>query len=228
MIYCVEDDSSIRDLVSCMLGLSGFQVECFPSAQPFWEAMKKNRPELIMLDIMLPGENGLSILARLKENPDTAQIPVIMATAKGTELDKVSGLDQGADDYLVKPYSMKELVSRIKAVLRRTGQQKKESSALLSCGPISMDYSRRSAAVGEEAVSLTNKEFELLYLLLTNQGTIFSREELAKRVWSTEFIGESRTVDVHIASLRTKLKTAGELLTTVRGVGYRMEDCHGR
>lgn len=224
MIYCVEDESSIRDLLSYVLEIEGFSCRCFPSAGPFWDALKKETPQLIMLDIMLPGESGLDILKKLKENPYLAEIPVIMATAKGTEADRVFGLDLGADDYLVKPYSMKELVSRIRAVLRRTTKPRDTRKDLLSCGHIRLDKAGRQTFVGGAAVNLTLKEYDLLCLLLENQGTAFSREEIVRRVWGSDFVGESRTVDVHVGTLRTKLRDAGDLLQTVRGVGYKLEE----
>ena len=221
MIFCVEDDDSIRELMVYALTSSGFQAAGFADGPSFWQAMEKGRPELILLDIMLPGEDGVSILRRLRAAAETESLPVIMATAKGAEYDKVRGLDSGADDYLVKPFGMLEMVSRVKAVLRRS--LPREQAPLLRCGEIAVDRARHLVTVQNAAVSLTLKEFELLCLFMENPGLVFTRDQLLRSVWGAEFIGESRTVDVHIGTLRTKLGQAGKYIATVRGVGYKLE-----
>ena len=222
MIYCVEDEGSIRDLMLYTLNMAGFEAQGFASSEPFWDAMKKERPELILLDIMLPGEDGIAVLRRLRSSPVTADIPVIMATAKGSEYDRVVGLDLGADDYLSKPFGMMEMVSRVKAVLRRANP-KSAAPAVLSLGDISLDPTRHSVASGGREVVLTLKEYDLLKLLLEHPGQVFTREHLLSSVWGSDFIGESRTVDVHIGTLRTKLGAPGRQIQTVRGVGYKLE-----
>ena len=222
MIYCVEDEGSIRDLMLYTLNMAGFEAQGFASSEPFWDAMKNERPELILLDIMLPGEDGIAVLRRLRSSPVTADIPVIMATAKGSEYDRVAGLDLGADDYLSKPFGMMEMVSRIKAVLRRASP-KAAAPAVLSLGEISLDPTRHSVSSGGREVVLTLKEYDLLKLLLEHPGQVFTREHLLSSVWGSDFIGESRTVDVHIGTLRTKLGAAGRHIQTVRGVGYKLE-----
>ena len=222
MIYCVEDEGSIRDLMLYTLNMAGFEAQGFASSDPFWDAMKSNRPELIVLDIMLPGEDGITILRKLRSSPVTADIPVIMATAKGSEYDRVVGLDLGADDYLSKPFGMMEMVSRIKAVLRRT--QPKSASCVLKLGNISLDPDKHSVTASGREVVLTLKEYDLLKLLLEHPGQVFTREGLLSTVWGSDFIGESRTVDVHIGTLRTKLGDAGRQIHTVRGVGYKIEE----
>ena len=220
MIYCVEDEGSIRELMLYTLNMAGMDAVGFPDGTAFWEAMNSARPELIMLDIMLPGEDGISILQKLRSSPVTADIPVIMATAKGSEFDKVTGLDLGADDYLCKPFGMMEMVSRVKAVLRRC--RPKETPAALKQGDILLDLVRHTVMVNDRAVSLTLKEYDLLKLLMESNGQVFTREALLSAVWGVDFVGESRTVDVHIGTLRTKLGSAGAQIQTVRGVGYRM------
>lgn len=221
MIYCVEDDNGIRDLMTYTLAVSGYEAKGFPDSTGLWEALHTVRPELIMLDIMLPGEDGITILKKLRENSATADIPVIMATAKGTEYDKVIGLDLGADDYLAKPFGMMEMVSRVRAVLRRSAPH---SSGVLTVGPIALDVVRHRVTVGGNEITLTLKEFELLRLFAENKGVVFTRDQLLAHIWGVDYIGETRTVDVHIGTLRTKLGDAGELIETVRGVGYRMEE----
>ena len=221
MIFCVEDDDSIRELMVYALTSSGFQAAGFADGPSFWQAMEKGRPELILLDIMLPGEDGISILRRLRAAVETESLPVIMATAKGAEYNKVLGLDAGADDYLVKPFGMLEMVSRVKAVLRRS--LPREQAPLLRCGEIAVDRARHLVTVQNAAVSLTLKEFELLCLFMENPGLVFTRDQLLRSVWGAEFVGESRTVDVHIGTLRTKLGQAGKYIATVRGVGYKLE-----
>lgn len=221
MIYCVEDDNGIRDLMTYTLAVSGYEAKGFPDSTGLWEALHTVRPELIMLDIMLPGEDGITILKKLRESSATADIPVIMATAKGTEYDKVIGLDLGADDYLAKPFGMMEMVSRVRAVLRRSAPH---SSGVLTVGLIALDVVRHRVTVGGNEVTLTLKEFELLRLFAENKGVVFTRDQLLAHIWGVDYIGETRTVDVHIGTLRTKLGDAGELIETVRGVGYRMEE----
>ena len=223
MIYCVEDDSSIRDLMLYTLNASGYPAKGFSDGTDFWKAMEEERPELILLDIMLPGEDGISILKKLRASSVTAGIPVLMATARGSEFDKVIGLDSGADDYLVKPFGMMEMVARIKAVLRRTMPK---PVTVLTCGNIVLDESRHTVTVGGKSVALTLKEFELLKLLMENQGQVFTREMLLSKIWGLDYLGETRTVDVHIGTLRTKLAKGGEMIETVRGVGYKMVEKH--
>lgn len=222
MIFCVEDDNSIRDLMVYTLNIAGFDAMGFADPASFWEAMRDTVPELIVLDIMLPGEDGISMLKKLRAAPTTAKIPVIMATAKGTEYDRVIGLDLGADDYLTKPFGMMEMVSRIRAVLRRASP--KTAPTVLLQGSILLDESRHTVEVDHHAVSLTLKEYELLRLFMENPGQVFTRDRLLAAVWGGEYYGETRTVDVHVGTLRTKLGAAGELLQTVRGVGYKLED----
>ena len=219
MIYCVEDEGTIRDLMVYTLKASGFDAKGFESASEFWPAMKEQKPALIILDVMLPDEDGLTILKTLRSSPVTVDIPVIMATAKDSEYDKIIGLDSGADDYLSKPFGMMEMVSRIKAVLRRAAPKQTE---VLACGGISLDKSRHTVTVYGAPVSLTLKEYELLKLFLENPERVFTREVLLSEIWGNDFIGETRTVDVHIGTLRTKLAQTGNLIETVRGVGYRM------
>jgi two-component system alkaline phosphatase synthesis response regulator PhoP len=219
MIYYVEDESNIRDLVVYTLNVSGFEAEGFEDSVDFWSAMKVRRPELVLLDVMLPGEDGLTILKRLRSSPVTADIPVIMATAKGSEYDKVIGLDGGADDYLAKPFGMMEMVSRIKAVLRRTAPKQ---AKVISYGGITLDEGKHTVTVNDTPVTLTLKEYEILKLLMDNPGQVFTREILLSDVWGIDFTGETRTVDVHIGTLRTKLAEAGDMIETVRGVGYKM------
>lgn len=219
MIYCVEDDNAIRDLMLYTLGASGFQAKGFPDSTFFWQAMTEEKPELILLDIMLPGEDGITVLKRLRTASATANIPVIMATAKGSEFDKVIGLDTGADDYLVKPFGMMEMIARIKAVMRRTAPK---TDQVLTCGDIVLDEVRHIVTVDGKQVVLTLKEYELLKLLMENAGQVFTRDILLSRIWGQDYLGETRTVDVHIGTLRTKLAKGGEKIETVRGVGYKM------
>lgn len=222
MIFCVEDDSGIRDLMIYTLNAAGFEAVGFGDDAAFWEAMKQQRPELILLDIMLPGEDGISILKSLRSQIVTKDIPVIMATAKGTEYDKVTGLDLGADDYLSKPFGMMEMVSRVKAVLRRTAPR--EEREPLRIGGLELDPGSCIVQIDGERVELTLKEFKLLFTFMGNIGRVFTREHLLETVWGLDYIGETRTVDVHIGTLRTKLGKYGSLIATVRGIGYRMED----
>lgn len=221
MIYYVEDEKNIRELVEYALLANGFEIRCFADGVSFWQGLREEKnPELILLDIMLPGENGMEILHRLKENAATKDIPVIMVTAKGSEYDKVLGLDSGADDYIAKPFGMMELVSRIKAVLRRT--QKKEVDTDLSYQDIRICNASHKVFVGDEEVELTKKEYNLLSYLIRNQGVVLTRDQLLNSIWGYDFDGETRTVDVHVRSLRQKLGNAGDCVTTVRGIGYRI------
>ena len=220
MIFCVEDDNSIRDLMIYTLNASGFEASGFSDGEQLFEALKEKKPELIILDIMLPGEDGITILKKLRSHGNTSDIPVIMATAKGTEYDKVIGLDSGADDYLAKPFGMMEMVSRIKAVLRRSSPKQEK---LLSMGELELTLSEHTVTSSGKRVQLTLKEFDMLRLFMENPGRVFTREQLLSGIWGTDYIGETRTVDVHIGTLRTKLGTCGSYIETVRGVGYRME-----
>ena len=220
MIFCVEDDSNIRELVVYTLESTGFQARGFEDGSSFLEALALETPELVLLDIMLPGEDGLEILKKLKSSSKTKDIPVIMVTAKGSEYDKVVGLDSGADDYVTKPFGMMELISRIKAVLRRSGKQQDKTK--LSVGGISLDTKKHEVKVDGENVVLTLKEFELLEKLMRNQGIVLTRDQLLTEIWGYDFDGETRTVDVHIRTLRQKLGEQGSLVKTVRGVGYRI------
>lgn len=222
MIFCVEDDSGIRELMLYTLRASGFEAAGFSDGKGLFDALAGHRPQLIMLDIMLPGMDGIEILKRLRSNAATAEIPVIMATAKGTEYDKVLGLDLGADDYLAKPFGMMEMVSRIRAVLRRT--QPREMTKPLKMGGLDMNQAEHTVRVEGQRVQLTLKEYELLRLFLENPGRAFTRDQLLERIWGTDYLGETRTVDVHIGTLRTKLGPCGDYIRTVRGVGYRMEE----
>ncbi|MBS4960212.1 MAG: response regulator transcription factor [Clostridiales bacterium] len=221
MIYILEDDDSIRELVVYTLTNTGLAAKGFERPSLFWEEMNRELPELILLDIMLPEEDGLHILKRLRSLDKTKGIPVIMLTAKDTEYDKVVGLDGGADDYVSKPFGMMELISRIKAVRRRTkGEGKAEK--VLSAGVLEVNCTKHIVLVNHQEVTLTLKEFELLCFLLENKGIVFTRDQLLNRIWGYEFDGESRTVDVHVRTLRQKLGDCGKYIETVRGVGYRV------
>lgn len=219
MIYYVEDDNNIRDLVVYTLKNSGLEAQGFKDSDEFYKACKDALPELVLLDIMLPGDDGLTILKKLKSEKSTSDIPVIMVTAKGTEYDKVIGLDTGADDYIAKPFGMMELVARVRARLRQTGT--KASSNVLQAGELVVDKQKHIVTADGETVLLTFKEFELLCLLMENKGTAFTREHILESVWDYSYEGGTRTVDVHITTLRQKLGKHGNLIETVRGVGYR-------
>ena len=221
MIFCVEDDAAIRDLMLYTLTSAGFEAEGFSESTALWAALAEKTPELIMLDLMLPGEDGISILKKIRSQTATADIPIILATARGTEYDKVFGLDLGADDYLAKPFGMMEMISRVKAVLRRAAPQKKART--LRVGELTMNVGEHTVEVAGKRVTLTLKEYELLQKFMENLGLAFTREQLLQSVWGADFIGETRTVDVHIGTLRTKLGACGEYIETVRGVGYKME-----
>lgn len=222
MIYCVEDDSSIRELVVYTLESTGFHARGFEDGKMFEEALAQEVPELVLLDIMLPGEDGMQILKKLKSSSKTKDIPVIMVTAKGAEYDKVMGLDAGADDYVTKPFGMMELVSRIKAVLRRSQKKDGSEEKILSYGEIQMNTGKHEVTVGGEVVQLTLKEYELLKRLIKNPNMVLTRDQLLEDIWGYDFDGETRTVDVHVRTLRQKLGSCGECIETVRGVGYRM------
>lgn len=221
MIFCVEDDPAIRDLMIYALHSAGLEARGMDGGSALFSALQQEMPELIMLDIMLPGEDGITLLKKLRQNPATSDIPVIMATAKGTEYDKVLGLDLGADDYLTKPFGMMEMVSRVKAVLRRTIA--KNSAQVLRMGNLEMNRSNHIVTVSGKRLELTLKEYEMLRLFLENPGRVYTRDQIYSIIWSADCIVESRTVDVHIGTLRSKLGECGSYIETVRGVGYRME-----
>ena len=221
MIYIVEDDRSIREIELFALKNSGYQAAGFETAKEFYRAMESKKPELILLDIMLPDEDGMEILKKLRARPDTRKIPVIMVTAKDLEIDTVKGLDAGADDYITKPFGVMEMISRVKALLRRSGIA---GENVLVCGGVTLDREKRMVTAGGESVELTYKEFELLRLLMKNRGIVVSRDVIMERVWDSSFEGESRTIDVHVRSLRQKLGESGAMIRTVRNVGYMMDE----
>ena len=221
MIWCVEDDASIRDIEVYALRSTGFEAAGFEDGVSFWQALQNEVPELVVLDVMLPGLDGIELLRRMRASDAFSQIPVVMATAKGAEYDKIQGLDLGADYYLTKPFGVMELVSCVKAVLRRCAPQK--TPQLLIAGALTLDPERHIVMADGARVELTLKEFELLRLLLLHPGVAFTREKLMERVWGTDYLGETRTVDMHVRTLRQKLGACGEMIETVRGVGYRLE-----
>lgn len=220
MIYLVEDDASIRELVVYALNNSGFEAHGFDTPSAFWSAMAKEVPTMVLLDIMLPEEDGLQILKKLRADPRTQRIPVIMLTAKGSEYDKVIGLEAGADDYIPKPFGMMELIARVKALLRRASDA--PAPETYQVGRLTVCPQRHSVEVDGAAVTLTLKEYELLCMLLKNRNMVLTRDRLLNQIWGYSFDGENRTVDVHIRTLRQKLGPAGDLIETVRGVGYRI------
>lgn len=222
LIYCVEDDLSIRELIVYTLKLSGFEAEGYNDADEFFLALKDRKPDLVVLDIMLIGKDGLQILKELKNSREYKDIPVIMATAKTSEYDKITGLDMGADDYLSKPFGMMEMVSRIKAVLRRS--RNNVPSDIVSYKDIEIDKLKRSVKHDDAILNLTLKEYELLLLLCENPGIVFSRDQLLEKIWGSDYLGESRTIDVHIGTLRNKLGDAGDDIRTVHGVGYCLKE----
>lgn len=222
MIYCVEDDESIRDIEVYTLCSTGFPARGFRDGNAFFAALAEEMPDLVILDVMLPGEDGVSLLKRLKSSSATKDLPVIMATAKGMEYDKINSLDLGADDYLVKPFGMMEMVARVKAVLRRSAP-KREANVLCYASFV-MNLDEHTVTVRGKRVELTLKEYEMLRLFLSRPGMVFTRDQLLSDVWGVDYDGESRTVDVHIRSLRQKLGEDGEMIRTVRGVGYRLEE----
>ena len=221
MIWCVEDDSSIRDIELYALNSAGFETKGFEDGTSFWNALKNEKPELVVLDVMLPGLDGIALLTKMKESVDYREVPVILATAKGEEYDRIRGLDLGADDYIVKPFSMLEMVSRVKAVLRRCKTQKKND--ILKEGTLIVNLKEHTVNIDGQRVQLTYKEFELLRLFMSHPGMVYTREQLFFQVWNTDYMGDSRTLDSHIRSLRQKLSSYGKLLETIRNVGYRWE-----
>lgn len=223
MIYFVEDDNSIRELVVYTLTGSGMEAQGFGTPSRFWEAMRQSLPELILLDIMLPEEDGLSILRKLRANAETARIPVMMLTARSSEYDKVIGLDSGADDYLPKPFGMMELIARVRALLRRSAPAEQADPDEYHLGCLYVSPKRHIVQVDGEDVTLTYKEFEMLCLFLRNKGLVLTRELFLDKVWGYAFDGENRTVDVHIRTLRQKLGSAGHYIRTIRGIGYKLE-----
>lgn len=220
MIYFIEDDRSINEAVFYSLKNSGFGVKGFEKPSDFWKAMKEETPDLILLDIMLPEEDGLQILRKLRSNKETSDLPIIMVTAKDAEYDKVIGLDSGADDYMTKPFSMLELVSRIRALLRRTSNHKDDGE--ITVGKLTVNPEKHIVTANGKNVVLTYKEYHLLLLLMQNKGVVFSREKLLNKIWGYDFDGENRTVDVHIRTLRTKLGECGNMIETIRGFGYKI------
>ena len=221
MIWCVEDDSSIRDIEVYALTSVGFEAKGFEEGDSFWSDLQTQKPDLVVLDLMLPGKDGVALLKMMKNSQEFSQIPVIMATAKGSEYDKIQSLDLGADDYLVKPFGIMEMVSRVKAVLRRC-KPAKESKAFNMDGLV-LNPKEHTVTVDGQRVSLTYKEYELLRLFLSQPGIAFTREQLLASVWNTDYVGETRTVDMHIRTLRQKLGKYGNIIETVRNVGYRLE-----
>ena len=229
MIFCVEDDKSIRELIIYALKGQGLEVMGFESGEEMFEELKNIKPKLFLLDIMLPGMDGMEILAKLNNDKNYFDVPVIMLTAKGSEYDKINGLDSGADDYISKPFSVLEMVARVRAVLRRNEKlskngDNKENREILKSGNIEIDTLSREVRVDNESLNLTFKEYELLKILIENKGIVMSRERLLETVWGFEYEGETRTVDVHIASLRQKLNESSKQLATIRNVGYKIED----
>lgn len=226
MIWCVEDDPSIRDIEVYALSSTGFEARGFEDGDSFWEALQVQKPELVILDVMLPGRDGVELLRMMKASGEFREIPVIMATARGTEYDKVQSLDLGADDYLVKPFGILELVSRVRAVLRRCSPAVQEK--LLKVEGLVLNPNEHTAYVDGERISLTYKEYELLHLFLSRPGIALTREQMLASVWKTDYLGETRTVDMHVRTLRQKLGVYGSLIETVRNVGYRLEVRHDK
>ena len=226
MIWCVEDDSSIRDIEVYALTSTGFEATGFEDGDSFWNALQSETPELVILDVMLPGKDGVALLKMMKDTEEFRDIPVIMATAKGSEYDKIQSLDLGADDYLVKPFGIMEMVSRVKAVLRRCKPAK--ATHQLKMNGLVLNPDEHTVTIDGERVILTYKEYELLHLFLSQPGIAFTREQLLTSVWNTEYFGETRTVDMHIRTLRQKLGNYGHIIETVRNVGYRLEAKHDK
>ena len=221
MIWCVEDDPSIREIIVYALNSTGIEAFGFEDGQIFWDTLQEKQPDLVLLDVMLPGIDGIELLTRMKGTERFRDIPVIMATAKGTEFDKVQSLDLGADDYLVKPFGMMEMVSRVKAVLRRC--KPREDVGLLRLDELILNKNEHTVTISGERINLTYKEYELLKLFMSNPGVAFNREKLLQKVWNTDYVAESRTVDMHIRTLRQKLGSYGSVIETIRNVGYRLE-----
>ena len=226
MIWCVEDDSSIRDIEVYALSSTGFEARGFEDGDSFWHALQSEKPDLVVLDVMLPGKDGVTLLKLMKSSEEFREIPVIMATAKGSEYDKIQSLDLGADDYLVKPFGIMEMVSRVKAVLRRCKPTVDSKSFKLE--GLVLNPTEHIVTVDGERVILTFKEYELLHLFLSQPGVAFTREQLLSNVWNAEYLGETRTVDMHIRTLRQKLGNYGHIIETVRNVGYRLEAKHDK
>ena len=222
MIYLVEDDNSIRELVAYTFNTAGLEAEGFDKPSLFWEALEKRKPDLVLLDIMLPEEDGIQILQKLRQRQDTKKLPVIMLTAKGSEYDKVMGLESGADDYVSKPFGMMELLARVKALLRRTEDLRPAQENRYVIGDLTVNQKRHEVLVKGEAVTLTKKEFDMLCYLLENKGMVLTRDQLLNQIWGYDFDGENRTVDVHIRTLRQKLGDCGTYIETIRGIGYKM------
>lgn len=222
MIYLVEDDNSIRELVAYTFNTAGLEAEGFDKPSLFWEALEKRRPDLVLLDIMLPEEDGIQILQKLRQREDTKKLPVIMLTAKGSEYDKVMGLESGADDYVSKPFGMMELLARVKALLRRTEDLRPAQESRYVIGDLTVNQKRHEVLVKGEAVTLTKKEFDMLCYLLENKGMVLTRDQLLNQIWGYDFDGENRTVDVHIRTLRQKLGDCGTYIETIRGIGYKI------
>ena len=226
MIWCVEDDASIRDIEVYALTSTGFEARGFEDGDSFWKALQAERPELVVLDVMLPGIDGVTLLKKMKTSEEFREIPVIMATARGSEYEKIQSLDLGADDYLVKPFGIMEMVSRVKAVLRRCRPRLPDQ--LMKLDGLVLNPQERTVSIDAERVNLTYKEYELLHLFLSQPGTAFTREQLLSSVWNTDYLGETRTVDMHIRTLRQKLGAYGHIIETVRNVGYRLEGRHDK
>ena len=226
MIWCVEDDASIRDIEVYALTSTGFEARGYEDGDSFWSALQSGKPDLVVLDVMLPGKDGVTLLKMMKAHDEFREIPVIMATAKGSEYDKIQSLDLGADDYLVKPFGIMEMVSRVKAVLRRC--KPKASNNLLKLDGLVLNPDEHTVSIDGERVNLTYKEYELLHLFLSQPGIAFTREQLLSSVWNAEYLGETRTVDMHIRTLRQKLGSYGHIIETVRNVGYRLEARHDK
>ena len=222
MIYLVEDDNSIRELVAYTFNTAGLEAEGFDRPSLFWEALEKRKPDLVLLDIMLPEEDGIQILQKLRQRKDTKKLPVIMLTAKGSEYDKVMGLESGADDYVSKPFGMMELLARVKALLRRTEDLRPAQESRYVIGDLTVNRKRHEVFVKGEAVTLTKKEFDMLCYLLENKGMVLTRDQLLNKNWGYDFDGENRTVDVHIRTLRQKLGDCGTYIETIRGIGYKI------
>ena len=221
LIYIVEDDKNISEIESYALKNSGYLVDTFENAKTVWSRVQDRKPDLVLLDVMLPDSDGIEVLKKMRRNPDTRRVPVIMVTAKSSEIDKVKGLDNGADDYITKPFGIMELISRVKAILRRINQDEEEKQLVFQ--NITLDCEKRQVTLDGENCELTYKEFELLKLFLQNAGIVMTRETIMEKVWGIDFEGESRTLDMHIKTLRQKLGDAGKHIKTVRNVGYRIE-----
>ena len=221
LIYIVEDDKNISEIESYALKNSGYLVDTFENAKTFWSRVQDRKPDLVLLDVMLPDSDGIEVLKKMRRTPDTRRVPVIMVTAKSSEIDKVKGLDNGADDYITKPFGIMELISRVKAILRRINQDEEEKQLVFQ--NITLDCEKRQVTLDGENCELTYKEFELLKLFLQNAGIVMTRETIMEKVWGIDFEGESRTLDMHIKTLRQKLGDAGKHIKTVRNVGYRIE-----